>query len=314
MRVDQRSVVVSLLVIAMSATTCSSSDTGGSPSTSTPSDPTGPPATGTTGSSACELFTTADAEALFEGPVENVPDAVEQGLITASAIPAEADFCYYRPTPDDGARFAAAAIVPPGAVTEEEYAGWVEGGTALGGPRDDGFEVDGGIVTRVGDTYVLAIAAADTDGGNDPSAALEVAAAIVSRLTPPTPDSANLACRLLTEELAESAAGIDLAFRDDVAEERRSGCGYVGRSDPGSVILLVTQGPDAAAEYGTVRDSRVDDRGFRELEGVGEEAFTDGFDTYVLEGDTLMKVSIFVDGGPLVDEEITLAGELVARL
>jgi len=45
-----------------------------------------------------ELFTLADAEELFGGPVERVEDAVEQGLITASAIPPSSEVCYYRPT------------------------------------------------------------------------------------------------------------------------------------------------------------------------------------------------------------------------
>jgi len=114
------------------AAACSSGGDGGNTTAPTGPSPASPGgATGDT-SVAWELFTQADEEELFGTPVERVDDAVEQGLITASAIPPGSRVCY-RPTPNDGSRFAAVAVLPPGALTEEEYQAQVVGGFALGG-------------------------------------------------------------------------------------------------------------------------------------------------------------------------------------
>jgi hypothetical protein len=251
-------------------------------------------------------------QTLFGGAVEQVPDAIEQGLITASAIPAGTDVCYYRPTPDDGSRFAAVGVIPPGALSDEEYRAQVEGGVALGGPGDDGFEVNGSVVTRVDDTVILALATTEAGAGNDPSAGLEIATLIVSRLPPPTPDPANLACQLLTEELARSAVGIDLGFDGDEANGQRSGCQYSGRTGPGYVILRVTQGSDAAADFEAERARFEQDVAFREVSGLGDSAFVTDLDVFVLDGPTFLWISAYGEDGPAIDGGLDLAEALVA--
>jgi hypothetical protein len=307
--------LAALVALTALAAACSSGDDDGNAATATgasaPADPSG--ATGGT-SVACELFTQADAEAVFGAPVERVQDAVEQGLITASAIPPGTEVCYYRPTPDDGSRFAAVAVLPPGALTEEEYRAQVADGLALGGPGEDGFDVNGSIITRIGDTVVLAVATTIAGKANDPSAGLEIATLVVSRLPPPEPDTDNPACALLTEELAESVVGVDLVFdSDQIVDEQRSGCAFHDAAGPTSVILQMTQGPDAAAGYRTIHESAADSSGFREIEGLGDEAFV-VLDAFVLSGDTVLKITVFIEDGTGAEEALEVARAVVAKL
>jgi hypothetical protein len=321
--------VVLVTVGALTAVACSSGGgdaeatastgaTGWTAATgATAAAPTSPTGASGVPSSACQLFTQADAEELFGEPVEQVADAVELGLITASAIPAGTGVCYYRPTPDDGSRFAAVAVLPPGALTEEEYRAQVEGGVGLGGPGDDGFEVNGGIITRVGDTVVLAVATTAPGKANDPSAGLEIATLVVSRLPPPEPDPDNPACGLLTEELAESVLGIDLAFDSDlIVDDQRSGCVFHddGTGGPTSVYLSLTRGPDAASDYRAAHEGSEDGAEFQEIDGLGDEAFATAYDVFVLAGDSLLRITVQAGAEFDVEGAIELGRAIVERL
>ena len=274
-----------------------------------------PSAAAVDASTACELFTQRDAEELFGGPVERVADPVEQGLVTAAAVPAGTDVCYYRPTPDDGSRFAAVAVLPPGSITEEEYLAQGERGVAIGGPGDDGFEVDGSIITRVGDTVVLAVATTIADEANDRAAGLEIASLVVSRLPPPTPDPDNPSCQLLTEALAEPILGVDLVYGgDEISDVQHSGCGFHAVDGPTNVTLRLTRGPDAAAEYEAIRADAADNEGFRSVPGIGDDAFATTSEAFVLAGDTALRITVFAPEGDEAAVAVEIARAIVTEL
>ena len=284
-----------------------------------PSGATGPTApTGASGGpalaipDACVLVTDAEASAVLEGQVESVADPFAAGLVQAN--PADfASFCFYRPVPDDG-RFVSIGVFDPASFSDATFRAQVDGGLALGGPGDEGYEVNGGVIFRSGDIVVGIIAITTADSAPDRSAALELALTAETRLPRPAADPDNLACRLLAEVLTGPVLGEDLAYDDDrILDEQRSGCRYAATDGPTSVTLEITQGPDAAADYATVRESAAEGSDFREVDGLGDEAFTIN-DVFVLSGDTLMKVSVLTPEGPSAEEALRIAGAVVAEL
>lgn len=281
----------------------------------TPTAPAPTAAPSEEASVACELFTLDDAEELFGTSVERVPDAIDQGLIAASAIPAASEVCYYRPVPEDGSRFAAVAVIPPGALSEAEYQTQVEGGVPLAGPGDDGFEVNGSIITRRDDTVVLAVATVEAGEPNDPQAGLEIATLVVSRLPPPAPDPDNPACLLLSEALAEPILGVDLVFADDyVSDDQRSGCGLRSDDLPLGVSLRMTQGAEARLDFENLRADATEQDDFEVVRGLGDEAFATESEAFVLVGETALWINVFSPDAPSTEQAIEIARAIVERL
>ena len=326
-----------LLVVALTPA-CSSSGGDGPPGASPTADaatgvetgpagsiatdapaPTG--ATGATGAiapDACSLLTQEEAKIALAGAVELVTDPFGEGVIEGD--PADfASICVYRPAGSDADHLVAVAIAAPGAVTDAEFDDLVSGGIPLGGPGDEGYAVEDGVLFRSGD-LVVAVRVSTGEGlATDRSLALELAGLVGSRLPEPAPDPSNPACSLLTEDLAEEILGIDLVFGSDaILDDQRSGCGFREEAGPTFVSLRMTRGADAAIEFDEAFRLASDEEGFRELEGIGDRAFIrvggGSVDVIVLAGDAFLGTMTFSPDDDLVDETIDLATAITVSL
>ena len=91
--------------------------------------------------------------------------------------------------------------------------------------------------------------------------------------TPVEPDPGNVACQLLTEEIAEPMIGVDLSVAGDVATGNHSTCVLRDTAGTVSVELRITLGSDAKREYDELYASVEGAHGVRLLDGLGDEAF-----------------------------------------
>jgi hypothetical protein len=320
-------VLVAAIAILASCTSDGGSDdhapigSGPKGSSAATVDPTGPgPTTTAATPDACSLITAEDAEIALGAEVEIEDDPFAVGLLEGD--PAEfASVCAYRPAGAgaDDDRGIVIGIAAPGAITSEEFDELTEDGVALGGPGDEGYAVDDGVIFRRGDLVVGVIIESGEGFATDRALSLELAGIAAQGLPAPAPDTSNVVCALLTEELAESILGRDLVFGSDaVVDEQRSGCGYREEAGGGFVSLRVTRGPDEATDFEGALDAASGSEGFRELEGVGDRAFVrvggGVVDVIVLAGDAFIGTMTFTPEEELVDQTIELATAIAGSI
>ena len=124
---------------------------------------------------ACSLITREDAEIALGAEIEIVEDTVGEGLVVGG--PGEvASACAYRPSGTDDGRAIVISIAAPGSVTPEEFDRLTEGGIPLGGPGDEGYAVDEGVLFRSGDLIVGVVIHTGEGMDTDRALALELAA------------------------------------------------------------------------------------------------------------------------------------------
>ena len=186
--------VLSGLVIALLLLPACSSGDGGEDSSPAVTGPdvtgssTGPSSDpGTTGAplviDACSLVTQDDTEIALGAEVEAVRDPVREGLVTED--PGEvASACGFRPSGVDDGGAIVISIAAPGSVTPEEFDALTEGGIPLGGPGDEGFLLERGVVFRSGDLIVGIAVITGESMDTDRALALELAAIAADGLPP----------------------------------------------------------------------------------------------------------------------------------
>lgn len=133
---------------------------------------------GTTGAStaidACSLITEEEAEIALGTEVEIVEDPLGEGLVVEH--PGEvASACAFRPGGTDDGRAIVISIAVPGSVTPEEFDQLTEGGIPLGGPDDEGYAVEDGVLFRSGDLVVGVVVHSGEGMDTDRVLALELA-------------------------------------------------------------------------------------------------------------------------------------------
>jgi hypothetical protein len=136
--------------------------------------------------------------------------------------------------------------------------------------------------------------------------------------TPVEPDPDNVACQLLTEEVAEPIIGIDLSVAGDVAVGDHSTCVLRDTAETVSVELRITLGRDAQREYDALYASVEGAHGVRVIDGLGDEAFqavaTNDANVLVVTDDTLVRLSTASKGPALARETIELARAIVSNV
>jgi hypothetical protein len=175
-----RGCVVAILILPA----CSSGDGAEDPppaatasgATGSSTGPTSDP--GTTGAStaidACALITEEDAEIALGAEIEEVEDPFGEGFLEGD--PAEfAGVCAYRPIGVNDGRVIAIGVAAPGSITPEEFDELTEGAIPLGGPGDEGYALDGGVLFRDGDLIVGIVVHTGEGMDTDRALALELA-------------------------------------------------------------------------------------------------------------------------------------------
>ena len=124
---------------------------------------------------ACSLITEDDAGIALGAEIEIVEDPIGEGLVVEE--PGEiASACGYRPSGTDDGRAIVISIAAPGSVTPELFDRLTEGAIALGGPGDEGYATDNGVLFRSGDLVVGVVVRTGEGMDTDRALALELAA------------------------------------------------------------------------------------------------------------------------------------------
>lgn len=180
-----------LVVVLLALPACSSGDDGeaGAPSATGPaatSSSTGPSGPGARGApvliDACSLVTREDAEIALGAEVEVVQDPVGEGLVVEERGEV-ASACAFRPSGTDDGRAIVISIAAPGSITSEEFDRLTEGGIPLGGPGDEGYAVDRGVVFRSGDLIVGIVVITGEGIDTDRALALELVGIVADALS-----------------------------------------------------------------------------------------------------------------------------------
>lgn len=123
---------------------------------------------------ACSLVTQDDAEIALGVEVEEVQDPFAEGFLEGD--PAEfAGVCTYRPSQGNDGRVVAIGVAAPGSITPGEFDELAADGIPLGGPGDEGYAVDGGVLFRSGDLIVGIVVHTGEGMDTDRALALELA-------------------------------------------------------------------------------------------------------------------------------------------
>jgi hypothetical protein len=123
---------------------------------------------------ACSLITEEDAEIALGAKVEVVQDPFGEGLLEADSAEF-ASACAYRPSGTDDGRTIVIEVAAPGSITPEEFDELTEDAIPLGGPGDEGYAVDEGVLFRSDDLIVGIVVTTGEGRDTDRALALELA-------------------------------------------------------------------------------------------------------------------------------------------
>lgn len=114
------------------------------------------------------------------------------------------------------------------------------------------------------------------------------------------------ACRLLTQDLVEQALGEPMdAGIAQVTPFGGSSCAYFNAAQTVGATFVIVPAPDGASFYqaqkAAAQDPQNDTGFFREIAGLGDDAFTDGVNVTVLRGGTSLGMVAFSENQHLGD-------------
>jgi hypothetical protein len=129
------------------------------------------------------------------------------------------------------------------------------------------------------------------------------------------------ACDLFTQELAEQAFGTTFpAGQPRPAPLGGTSCTYIDRSSGALATLIVTPAPGGATAFQSAKAEFSSDEGitpfFHEIDGLGDEAFTNGLSVFVLTNGIELGVAAGDNGTKAGDTSVAeeIASDVLARL